>query len=271
MADELTNPPLDEAAQKIAGGASDKLNKAQSTLNSIDPLKFSVDHNGDGNADSLKIAMEQYSSTYAFRPDPQSKFGSPASAVCGSLQGISIPLGKEYLPPSLDSAIFGSKLESGDSEKLETLLVNRLNEMISKPGKVLSKSDLHSLLSRPETAAWMQADTRDYYIFSPDGESLDVGPKDYATAKCSWLQATIDHQPDGSSAKKAHLSSFFPLLPGQVNVIPDPLCFPYFPPFGLLYVSIDDQWKPGSGYNGCLGEVKVSHHSDVYLWGIAGP
>lgn len=265
-------PPVDAAAQKIVGSAPQQIQNAQKKLDAVDPDHFSIDHNGDGDADSLKVAMEQYDGSYPFRPDPQTKSGSPASAVCGTLVANMVPLGKEYLPPCLDTALFGSKLDTGEYDYLEKMMVNRINQMISVPGVTFSTKDLHKLLQDPETAGWMQASVHDYYIFSPDGKSVEVGTKERAIMKANWLSSTIDHEPDGANKTRAELSSFFPLLPfTQVNVIPDPYCFPYFPPFGVLYVQIKDKWQPGSGYDGCLGKITSKHHTDVYLYGIAGP
>lgn len=265
-------PPVDAAAKKIVGNAPQQLQSAQKKLDGVDPEHFMIDHNGDGDADPLKVAMEQYDGSYAFRPDPQSKSGTPASAVCGTLVAEMVPLGKEYLPPCLDTALFGSKLDTGDYKYLEKMMVNRINQMISVPGTTFSTKDLHKLLQDAETAGWMQAEVHDYYIFSPDGKTIEVGTKERALMKCNWLASCIDHEPDGSNKTRAVLDSFFPLMPVvQVNVIPDPYCFPYFPPFGILYVQIKDKWQPGSGYDGCLGKITSKHHTDVYLYGVAGP
>ena len=265
-------PPVGDAVGKLTKNAPDKLKSAQDKLDHIDTKKIKIDHDGDGNHDNLKVAMEQYSGNYPFRPDIQSKTGTPTSAVCGTLMANGVELGKEYLPPCLDTQLFGSKIESGNEEQLEQVLVNRMNEMTNVPGKTYTKDDLHDVLKSKETAAGMLANQKEYYMYSPDGTEVEVHTKEIAMAKCKWLASIINEEPDGNEGGISHLTSFFPLAPMlQVSVIPDPYCFPYFPPFGLLYVNIDNKWKPGSGYKGCLGNVTSKHHTDVYLWGIAGP
>lgn len=265
-------PPVGDAVDKLVDAAPDKLKSAQDKLDHIDTKKIKIDHDGDGNHDNLKVAMEQYSGSYPFRPDIQSKTGTPVSAVCGTLMANGVTLGKEYLPPCLDTQLFGSKIESGNEEQLEQVLVNRMNQMTSETGKTFTKKDLHEVLKSKETGLAMQADMREYIMYSPDGKDVEVHTKEVAMAKCSWLAPMINEEPDGTEGGIAKLTSFFPLAPLlQVSVIPDPYCFPYFPPFGLLYVVIDNKWKPGSGYKGCLGTVTSKHHTDIYLWGIAGP
>jgi len=216
-------------------------------------------------------SVEQYESTYPNRPDLASRSGTPTSAICGTLMANSVPLGTEYVPPTLDSALFGTALQVGNKSKLENALVQRINEMITDPeAPKFTAAKLHSLLDDPACIAALQLDEEDYYIFSPDGKEVKVAPKAEAMADAPWIIPMINHAADGSAKEIMSIESNVPLI-GLVQVIPDPFCSIYIPPFGLLNVEIHADWKPGSGYDGCLGEVTMKHHTEVYLWGVAGP
>jgi len=234
---------------------------------------WNVFHGDDDDFSSPNLALEQYNSTYPYRLDLSSRSGSPVSAIFGTLMAQNVPLGKEYMDPipSLESALFGGVLEAGNVDNMKKVLVQRINQMITDDSVTFTTADLEDLLDDPLTGGWLQLDIQDYYIYSTNGKDIKVAPKAQAIAQAPWLVPMIDHEPDGGSAQLVHLSSDLPLAPGQVIVVPDPFCSPYFPPFGDLHVTIDDTWQPGSGYDGCLGKVTVKHHTDAYLWGIAGP
>lgn len=218
------------------------------------------------------VALVERETHYPNRLSPTNKSGEGGSALDGDLKANLLPLGKEYsVNPTLDKAIFGSDLEGGESRKLEKALLTRINQMVSKLGKKYSAADLHGLLSRAGNAAEMQdGNEQDYYIYSADGVDLNVSRRADALARAPWLADLIAHEADGREANAyASLSSELVLPPGIVMIDPLPGANIVVPPFGRMKVEINDKWQPGSGYDGCLGQLRVCHKTTVMLWGVA--
>ncbi|MBX9573989.1 MAG: hypothetical protein K2X77_34150 [Candidatus Obscuribacterales bacterium] len=236
-------------------------NEAKWLFNSPDPRIGGFD-----------VALVEKESRYPNRLTLSNKSGEGGSALDGDLKANLLPLGKEYtLTPTLDKAIFGSELEAGDSRKLEKALLVRVNQMLSKPGKKASAADLHALLSRAETGAAMQdGEDQDYYVYSADGAELAVSRKADALARAPWLAELIANEADGQEANSyARLTSELILPPGIVMIDPLPGANIVVPPFGRMNIEINDKWQPGSGYDGCLGRLRVCHKSTIMLWGVA--
>lgn len=236
-------------------------NEAKWMFNSPDPRIGGFD-----------VALVEKETHYPNKLSPTNKSGEGGSALDGDLKANLLPLGREYtLNPTLDKAIFGSDLEGGESRKLEKALLTRINQMVSKLGKKYSAADLHSLLSGAGNAAEMQdGNEQDYYIYSADGSDLSVSRKADALARAPWLASLIAHEADGREANAyARLSSDLILPPGIVMIDPLPGANIVVPPFGRMHVEINDKWQPGSGYDGCLGQLRVCHKTTVMLWGVA--
>ena len=226
----------------------------------------------DPRINGFNIGLVEKNGSYTNRLDPTNLAGGKGSAVDGELRGSFVPLGREFTEsPSLDTALFGSERENGNKERLESVLVQRINQMLSKPGSRFNKEDLHNLLRSNATAIGMQAGgDQSYYIFSANGSDVEVAQRQEAIARAPWLQNIIDNEPDGDiSDGFCSLASSLILPPGIVLVNPLPGGNIVVPPFGRLAVDIQDDWTPGSGFQGCLGQVVSSHKSKVYLWGIA--
>lgn len=85
-----------------------------------------------------------------------------------------------------------------------------------------------------------------------------------------WLFNMIDNDPDGKEKKLVDDAS----MPGPIFfspiVTPDPFCIELFS-FGWGTWDKDLYWTPGTGYNGCLGTVRVKRWTDVYSLGICTP
>ncbi len=173
--------------------------------------------------------------------------------------------------PTLDLRIF--ELPSPDLVKVETALVNRINQMISKPGKKFTTSDLHVLLNDPAAAAEMMTGTQDFYIYSPDGEHVLVQSKSVAQATAAvtapWLLQMIDHDPDGTENTLSEVpGAGIPGVPPIVVVAP----WPYgatVAQLGLMWHGNDIYWQPGSGYDGCLGQLRVQRTTEIKTFGLA--
>lgn len=111
---------------------------------------------------------------------------------------------------------------------------------------------------------------QDYYIYSPDGADLRVSRRAEAIARAPWLADLIDHEADGQEANAyVRLNSELILPPGIVSIDPLPGANIVVPPFGRMNVEVNDKWQPGSGYDGCLGRLRVCHKSTIMLWGVA--
>ncbi len=214
-------------------------------------------------------------SEYGYRPELQDRVGR---GILCTLNVSNFELGTEFIPPTLDSAIFGYPF-AADKAKIENTLLNRLNQMISKPGKKITAGQLHGLLNSLETAGWLEAGKRDFYLFCADGENIDVQPKEIALVKAPWLSQfvepviKIDNAADGAESKLADRS-----LPGppvipyvQISMTPDFACVPVPPPIGWSFINGEMHWRPGSGYSGCLGEIRVKRETDIYLEGVCTP
>jgi hypothetical protein len=80
----------------------------------------------------------------------------------------------------------------------------------------------------------------------------------------------IDKDPDGTETKLIDDAStpapifFVPI------VTPDPFCSPFLE-LGWGTWEKDVAWTPGSGYNGCLGQIRVKRWTDVYSLGACNP
>ena len=198
--------------------------------------------------------------------------GGPTMPQGGLLSATVTPknvsLGLDVVGRSLDEIIFG--MPPGNRAKVERYMVNRINEMISKVGKKMSASDLHSALSDPSCIGFMLAGQRDFYLFSPDGSSIRVAPKPLAIAQAPWLATMISKEPDGQETKLIDDATMPAPIFFMPTVIPDPFC--------QLKVNLgwgswhkDVYWEPGTGYNGNLGRIRVKRWTEVDSLGICTP
>ncbi len=184
-----------------------------------------------------------------------------------SLAGVD-EIGADVVGRPLDTIIFGAP--SGNTALLETQMTNRINEMISKVGKSYSASDLHSLLSNPATIGELIAGQQDFYVYSPDGVNLSVAPQIQAQVAPMWLAQMINNSPDGTETTVVDDASTIGPILFDPTATPDPFCTVDFTlGWGTWEKSL--YWQPSTGYNGCLGQVRVTRWTDVYSLGVATP
>ena len=81
-----------------------------------------------------------------------------------------VQVGADVAGRNLDQIIFGAPGE-GDVTT-EAYLLNRANEMVSVPGRIITAADLHDCLSDLAMYAYLYADVDEFYLFSPDGKKL---------------------------------------------------------------------------------------------------
>ncbi|MBA4074063.1 MAG: hypothetical protein C0508_03415 [Cyanobacteria bacterium PR.023] len=212
--------------------------------------------------------------TYDFNDSPKSMTGTPMPAggvLCAMVSPPAQVIGLDIVGRSLDEVIFGPP--PGNINKVEGYMVNRANEMISKPGVTITPAKLHSVLGSALTRAWLIAGEKDFYLFSKDGETLQCEPKSIAQISAPmWMPTIINNTPDGNETKI--IDDAF--MPGGIPLphvpTPDPFCSPT-PGVNWSWVLWDKDvyWKPGTGYNGSLGEIRVKRWSEVHTVGICNP
>lgn len=206
---------------------------------------------------------------YGYTTDSQFGPTMPAGGVlCASVSAGTHTLGLEVVGRTLDGIIFS--YPEGNTAKVEGYMVNRINEMVGKPGVAKSASDLHSVLSNPMTTGWLIAGEKDFYLFSPDGENLTVQPKTLAIAMAPWLNDMINETPDGTETKIIDDATFPMIDIWMPTVVPDPFCVLFFN-MGWGTYDKDVYWQPGTGFNGNLGRIRVKRWTELFNLGICTP
>lgn len=204
---------------------------------------------------------------------PQFQSGSKmplGGPFCAYVQaGDSVQLGLEVFARSLDEVIFAAPGEGNVTS--EAYLLNRANEMIGKVGKVITKDELHDCLNNFLTRGYLYAGQTEFYLFSADGETLEVLPKYLALIKAPWLVLFQGNEPDGKEMKIVDDADCMATIVNNVSAKPLPKCILFPPPFGWGLWDKDIYWTPGSGYNSCLGNLRVKRWTEVYSVGIAIP
>lgn len=202
-----------------------------------------------------------------FQSGPQMPLGG---AFCATVQaGDSVQIGLEVFGRSLDEIIFAAPGEGNVTS--EAYLLNRANEMIGKVGKVITKEELHECLNHWTTRGFLYAGQTEFFLFSADGETIEVLPKYLAILKAPWLVLFQGNEPDGTEMKIVDDADCIATLVNNVSARPLPKCVLFPPPFGWGLWDKDIYWTPGSGYNSCLGNLRVKRWTEVYSVGIAIP
>lgn len=203
--------------------------------------------------------------TYGYSSDVQSNTPMPAGgAFCSLVNAGDVTVGSDVAFKTLDGVIF-TDYNSKKSE-IEKYLVARINEMLTKPGSMLDATDLHNILSNSDTISDLINGERDFYLYSPDGATVVAYPKSKAISKAPWLAQIVNHNPDGNEEKvlddgnKASSGSFPTVTPsGGASVIMD---------VGWSNVHEDVYWTTGSGFNSCLGELRIKQWTNIYSLGV---
>ncbi len=187
-----------------------------------------------------------------FPPSPFVASAESMDAGLGSVSAMIVPLGTEFLPPTLWQCLAALGNYGGSYDSLKTVLTQRCAEM--KGG--FSESDLESTLG-----TMVIPGVTDYYIYPDDNGDVAVAPSTSHLFPPSWVLS--GGSADGS--KKSDLENNTVLNPtAVVIVIPNGIGGGG----GLCTEEDHIDWTAGTGYNGCLGEVKVSHSLTAYI--IAG-
>ena len=210
-------------------------------------------------------------SDYNFTPDNGSSLPCPGGGpFCITVQATNVLLGQDVVGRSLDELIFGYPY--GSTSGLEKELVARCNEMTTEVGYTVTASDVHSALSNGLcTTALATGLTKEFFLYCTNGKKLACEPLVKAVPTAPWLGLIATKTPEGIEKKVIDKSGpglgfFIPMFQPQL------LCGPVPPtPFGLIFWNKEIFWKPGTGFNGCLGEVRVRRSTDADSHVICAP
>ena len=273
------------SAQGVTSQKSAIGEKARSWVltNPKQPFKMAIPHS------FVRIDLDQMKSKWYFFPvGPPIKFAEqdynymienqsstmPLGGVGSSSVGTNATIiGSEVVGRSLDDIIFG--IPGGNTTELENYLVNRANEMITEVGTKITKSKLHSVLGSGETRAALAlaSGKTSFFLYSPDGKKLVCRPELIAKAdpSANWLKTIISKTPDGDEKTMVNDAKMIAILGAPLGTV-TPL--PFFvmtvnAKWGFYHKSL--YWTPGTGYNGCLGTVRVNRSTKVYMLGVCVP
>lgn len=177
-----------------------------------------------------------------FPPSPFFAEAEALDAGLGSAEATIAPLGTEFLPPTVWQALTALGTYGGSYDQLKTVMAQRCAEM--KAG--FTESDLESTLS-----TMLIPGIKDYYVYPNDSGDVVVSPSVSNPIPPAWVLS--GGSADGSEQE---ICSNTVLNPAAiVIVVAEGLGG------GGGFCTEDDsvKWTAGTGYNGNLGDVKVSH------------
>ncbi len=218
----------------------------------------------------LGFPIQTSEKDYGFIPKIESATSFPGGVGCTSVSANFIPLGGDTAGRSVDELIFDYPV--GNKANIEQNLTARCNEMISQVGGTISTAEMHSALDNFVNRGLLASGiATDFYVYSHNGKDIHCNAKPIAFAECPWLAIASNNPPDGTESTSIDDASgpapFF--LPSTPNPLPffTPLPFPVSCVFGIYNKSVF--WKPGTGFNHNLGEVRVKRSTDVHVIGVS--
>ncbi|MBX9692197.1 MAG: hypothetical protein K2Z81_07435, partial [Cyanobacteria bacterium] len=217
---------------------------------------------------------------YKFRqPDFQAGPSMPLGGIaCVYVQASqNVPMGMEVCFRTMDDVIYTNPGEG--NAVIDKYLLNRCNQMVGKVGKVVTRDELHEVLGQWLTIGYLMlfGDTEEFYLYTADGEKLEVAPKYWAYIKAPWI-ALLEFKDGGEPEGKEQtiveesdcIAGLTPNMP--VTAQPFPKCVLIPPiPLGWAKWKKTVYWTPGTGYTGCLGKLRVKRWTDVYSYASALP
>ncbi|MBC7997486.1 MAG: hypothetical protein IAF58_06070, partial [Leptolyngbya sp.] len=214
-------------------------------------------------------------SNYDFIPDTKTRTGTGVLSTTVTVKEV--PIGFDIVGCSIDDLIFASPAGKiagtgvgSDEKEMENYLVNRANEMISKPGVTLTASQVHSALDNALTIAGIIAGEREFVMFSPDGKSVKCLPMTGAAILAPWLLAYQSKDADGTEKEMFDQDTPAAEMFHIPTVVPYPFCN-LKTALGWGFHYKDVFWKPGTGFNGSLGEVRIKRYTKCYSLGVCTP
>lgn len=182
--------------------------------------------------------------------------------TCGT-GTATVLLGNEYIPPTVFKCLF--PLPQPDHVKVMEALVQRCREMDPSFNTAKLTALLNTKTVTPGQRTW--------YIVSDDNPKVKTLylESDTTIASHTWTIGKNSMTPDSSSEVLAH-EVFPPGLEPNSVVTWILECGSLTSPTGVGVFSVVDgdgeiKWRPGTGYNGFLGEITVERDTNVRLFG----
>ena len=204
------------------------------------------------------------------------------TSSAGEVDGI----GLDVTLRTLDMLMFPPEFKIGDNDmsQLEGYMVNRINEMVSDAGtaktppKALTADDLHDCLNNPLTILYLRKGIQDFYIFSKDGKTITCQPEEIASTPfmAPWLRTDMNmiaNDPDGTEKKIIDDANIPFVVDGNPSSVPLQIPIPFSNFLDIDWATWDENvyWTPGSGYNGCLGTVRLERYTEIHTLSICVP
>ena len=193
-----------------------------------------------------------YDQTYGYAPpSPFFAQSGPMDGTAGVCTATVTPLGLEFLPYSIWGALTPLSTYGGDYSTLKKVLTQRCAEM--KHG--FQESDLESVLG-----SIMLPGITDYYIYPDSSGNVTVAPSFSNPVPPSWVLSggpADGSQQEICSNGDTTFGAGLPIPPFVVEVE-----FEGIGGGSGVYLECDSvKWTAGTGYNGDLGDVTVTHDS----------
>lgn len=186
-------------------------------------------------------------SSYDFHTDVQKR-----EYPCGTgTLTVTATLGNEYMPPTVGKGIFA--LPGGDYDPVTHALLQRCREIKHD----FTESDLDQMLMMCPIIG-----TQEFVIFPDPNGTLRCTPKSLAQGLAPWIDTS--KEADGKEEEIVSDETWF--IPNFVIAIPKGLGAKPLPSWCVTYGSL--KWKPGTGYDGCLGELRIERETDIFANGV---
>ena len=187
-------------------------------------------------------------SSYEFRTDVQQR----SYPVGTGTLNITATLGNEYMPPTVWKGVFA--LPGSNYDAVTKALLQRCKEIKHD----FTEGDLDAMMM----ACPIIAGNKEFVIFPDPSGSLRCTPQSMAPALAPWINTS--KEADGSEAEIVDDECWF--VPNFVMATPTGLGAKPLPSWCITYGSL--KWKPGTGYDGCLGELRIERETDIFANGV---
>lgn len=193
---------------------------------------------------------------YEFRPGQKFVSGSKFAGL-GVIRGTAY-VGNEYLIPTLEKVIY--TFDEDDYVGMTKTLLQRVREINPE----FSEKDLRSALKSCPVIPGVY----DYVIYQSKSGKLKAGT--LTEGQISNPIGMSFGQPEGFEKTIAHDEKYMYPNFGTVRLSGFGV-YVYAPQFAIVSEEGDLNWKAGTGYNGCLGELSVKRTCTMLFNGAVVP
>lgn len=201
------------------------------------------------------ITANADSSEVDYTPGLPQTIVKSTAAGSGTLTTVNV-IGLDYVPPTLYQAIYGLP---GNHGRVTSILLQRIREI--SPG--FGASELDRVLA---SAAIVPGIT-EYYIYpiykqGNENPTMVAGTFAQAIASAPWLNSQA--RAEGAEENVANEVSV-----GGPDVLIPILAGAGIPVYGpqLVYQTGNQIWKAGTGFDGCLGELRIERNATIISTG----